>query len=90
MFKGKRKSGGQQIGCGFLIWTGIGLLSLFVINNLIIKVLFSTNLQNTDERLFQATQFILPISLLFVEYWFLDWLVSTFRRFFSRSSGDLD
>jgi hypothetical protein len=86
----KRKSGGQQIGCGFLAWTGLGLLILFVINNTIVKILFSANLQNTDERLFQAAQFLLPIGMLFVEYWLFDSLKLTIRRLRPGRSKDSD
>lgn len=88
MLKQKRKSGSQQVGCSFFLWTGIGLLTLFLINNMIIRILFSANLQNTDERVMQAAQFLLPIGMLLVEYWFLDWLKESIGNLRSRNTGD--
>jgi hypothetical protein len=81
MFKRKRKVASHQIGCGYLFGTGFILLILFVLNNAIVRALFSANIQETDERLFQAAQFLLPIGMLLVEYWILDGMVDSFRNF---------
>jgi hypothetical protein len=80
MFKRKRKAGRQQIGCGFLMGTGIVLLILFIVNNLIVRALFSVNLEEVDERLFQAAQFLLPIGMLLVQYWLFDWMMMAIRK----------
>lgn len=61
------------------------MLILFVINNAIVRALFSVNLEEMDERLFQAAQFVLPIGMLLVEYWMFDWLASAVRKFRSKN-----
>jgi hypothetical protein len=72
----------------FLFWTGFGLLTLFIINNMMIRVLFSANPETADQRLIQAAQFLLPIGMLLVEYWFLDWLLISIRSIRFRGRDD--
>lgn len=88
MFKPKRKSANQHVGCLFLFWTGLGLLTLFIFNNMVIRILFSVSTDSTDQRLFQAAQFLLPIGMLLVEYWLIDWLVISIRSIRSRGADD--
>ena len=78
MFANKRKSAAQRIGCGFLLGTGAVVLTLLVLNNLFVRTFFGENLTGLDERIFQAAQFVLPIVMIFVQFWFYDWW--TMRR----------
>ncbi len=78
MFTTKRKSASQRIGCGFLLGTGAVVLTLLVLNNLFVRMFFGVNLTGMDERVFQAAQFVLPIVMIFIQFWFYDWW--TMRR----------
>lgn len=68
-----RKQRGQEIGCGFLLSIGLLIVLLLVINGLFVRAFFSVNLAGIDERLFQAAQFVLPILMIFLEFWCFDW-----------------
>lgn len=70
----KRKGAPLKAGCGFLLLNGIFLVSLFLINNLLVKLLFSLRSEEADERLLQAGQLLLPLALLFLQLWLIDWL----------------
>lgn len=78
MFATKRKPASQRIGCGFLLGTGTVVLILLVLNNLFVRMFFGVNLTGLDERVFQAAQFVLPIVMIFIQFWFYDWW--TMRR----------
>jgi hypothetical protein len=68
-----RKQRGQEIGCGFVLGTGLVIVLLLVINGLFVRAFFSVNLADIDERFFQAAQFVLPILMIFLEFWCFDW-----------------
>lgn len=61
-----------------MLATGAVILGLLLINSIFVRLFFGVNLANLDERVFQAIQFILPIVMLFIEFWFWDWF--TFYR----------
>lgn len=61
-----------QLGCGFLLSTGIVLLVLLWLNTVFVKTFFAANLAKIDERVFNAAQFMLPIILIFIEFWIYD------------------
>jgi len=73
-FGRKRKGNPLRAGCGFLLLNGIFLVSLFLINNLLVKLLFSLRSEEADERLLQAGQLLMPLGLLFLQLWIIDWL----------------
>ncbi|MDG1873365.1 MAG: hypothetical protein P8J27_05615 [Mariniblastus sp.] len=70
MAKSKRTSG--QLGCGFILLSGIRLIVLLVANVLFVRAFFSANLSGLDDRVFQAAQFVLPIIMIFIEFWLYD------------------
>ncbi len=68
--KSKRTSG--QLGCGFMLLSGIVLIVLLIINAFFVRTFFKSNLSGIDDRVFQAAQFVLPILMIFIEFWFYD------------------
>jgi hypothetical protein len=83
-----RKNRGQEIGCGFLLGIGVVIVMLLVINGLFVQAFFSVNLAGIDERLFQAAQFILPVLMIFLEFWCFDWF--RFRHLARRERKEND
>jgi hypothetical protein len=71
MAKSKRRSNGQH-GCGFMILSGLALIALLSLNMAFVRLFFSINLTNVDERAFQAAQFVLPILMIAIEFWIYD------------------
>ena len=70
----------HAIGCGFLLGTGLVILTLLTLNSIFVQIFFSVNLAGIDERFFQAAQFVLPIVMIFIEFWFYDWFTFYRRR----------
>ncbi len=60
--------------------TGFVLLSLFVLNHLVVRMLFSVQMAEIDARLVQAAQFALPIGMLLAQLVILDRLVNWLRK----------
>ena len=52
--------------------TGLVLIFLLVCNILFVKAFFASNLAGFDDRIFQASQFILPFFLIFLQFWIYD------------------
>ncbi|MFK7767697.1 MAG: hypothetical protein AB8B55_10790 [Mariniblastus sp.] len=77
----QRRSG--QLGCGFVLSTGLLLIALLVINAYFVRTFFRTEVTGIDERIFQAAQFVLPILMIFIELWIYDLIVNR-----NRISGD--
>ena len=48
--------------------SGVILVLLLVANVFFVRTFFSANLSGLDDRFFQASQFMLPIILIFIEY----------------------
>lgn len=78
MAKIRSKSTGQ-LGCGFLLGTGLMLIILLCVNWWFVKTFFSINLARIDERVFNAAQFMLPVGMIFIEYWIYDAIRDYFR-----------
>ena len=78
MFRKHRHHRKQQTGCLFLFTTGLTIITLLVLNTLFVRIFFSVNLSGIDDRIFQAAQFVLPILMIFIEFWFYD--LFTYRR----------
>jgi uncharacterized membrane protein YhdT len=72
MSKSKAKRASGQLGCGFILFSGIILITLLVVNAFFVRTFFKSNLSGIDDRVFQAAQFILPIILVFIEFWIYD------------------
>ena len=68
--KQARNSG--QLGCGFMFLSGFALIALLIANVIFVKAFFSANLSGLDDRFFQAAQFVLPIVMIFIEFWLYD------------------
>ena len=79
MFGFKRRQNTQQIGCGFMLLTGLVTCLLLVLNGLFVRLFFSINLSGIDDNVFQAAQFVLPVVMIFIEFWFYD-LITLRRR----------
>jgi len=56
--------------------SGLVLVLLLIVNVFFVRAFFSANLSGLDDRLFQASQFVLPIILIFIEYRIYDALFS--------------
>jgi hypothetical protein len=59
-------------GCWYAAKTGLILIFLLVCNILLIRAAFAGALSGTDNRAFQATQFILPFFMIFLQFWIYD------------------
>ena len=62
----------QPSGCFYVAKTGLVLIFLLVCNIMLIRAFFRGALSDTDNRVFQATQFILPFFLIFLQFWTYD------------------
>ncbi len=87
MSKAKPKSKPAQsrstgsLGCGFIAINGLVLIILLVANIFFVRAFFSTNLSGLDDRFFQASQFMLPIIMIFIEYWLFDFFRGNQRKY---------
>ena len=72
MFKRRKASTSNNIGCGYMFTTGFLIVFLLVMNAIIVRTFLSANLANVDERINQASQFVLPVAMIFFEFWFYD------------------
>jgi hypothetical protein len=75
----KRRRQPSQTGCFFLLTTGLVLIGLLIINSMFVRTFFGANYIRIDQRVFGAMQFILPIVLIFIEFWIYDAVVDFFR-----------
>lgn len=66
-----------SLGCGYIAMSGVVLVLLLVANVFFVRAFFSANLSGLDDRIFQASQFMLPIILIFIEYRIYDALFRT-------------
>ena len=58
----------SSLGCGHIAMIGLVLVLLLIANVFFVRAFFSANLSGLDDRLFQASQFLLPILMIFIEY----------------------
>jgi len=58
----------SSLGCGYIAMSGLVLTLLLVVNVFFVRAFFSANLSGLDDRFFQASQFMLPIVMIFIEY----------------------
>ena len=75
MAKSNRRKPGQ-LGCGFILSSGLVLILLLVVNAFIVRTFFGLNLAGVDDRVFQAAQFVLPIIMIAIQYWIYDQIVN--------------
>ncbi|MEL7497560.1 MAG: hypothetical protein AAFN77_08115 [Planctomycetota bacterium] len=75
----KTRSKLAGVGCGFLFFTGLMLILLLGMNWFFVKTFFASNLARIDERVFNAAQFMLPIIMIFIEFWIYDAIRDYFR-----------
>ena len=61
-----------------MLMTSVAVIALLIANGLFVRFFFGSNLADVNDNLFQAAQFVLPIVMIFIEFWFYDWF--TFRR----------
>lgn len=78
MHKRPPKTGSPNIGCVFLVGIGATISLLLFLNSLFVRFFFGVNLAGIDDRVFQAIQFVLPIVMIFIQFWIYDWW--TLRR----------
>jgi len=62
-----------------LLTTGLTLIGLLILNFFFVRTFFSSNSMNIDMGVFNAIQFVLPILLVFIEFWIYDAMVDFFR-----------
>lgn len=80
-----RQSG--QIGCGFILLSGIVLIGLLILNAFFVRTFFKSNFSGIDDRIFQAAQFVLPIIMIFIEYWIFDQIFNR-KKFLTEPDSD--
>lgn len=59
--------------------TGLVLIGLLIVNSFFVRTFFSSNDLNIDPGFFNAIQFVLPILMIFIEFWAYDLVVDFFR-----------
>ena len=74
MAKSKSKQRSGQLGCRFIAISAIVLVAMLIGNMIFVRAFFSANLSGLDDRIFQAAQFVLPIVMIFIEFWVYDLL----------------
>ena len=52
--------------------SGFVLIAMLIANVLFVKAFFAANLSGLDDRVFKAAQFVLPIIMIFIEFWIYD------------------
>lgn len=56
-----------------MFMTGMLICALLLINALLVKAFLLTgNLERIDVRISQAAQFVMPIAMIFVQFWIFD------------------
>ena len=59
--------------------TGLVLIGLLILNALFVRTFFGANYIRMDNRVFSAVQFIMPLVMIFIEFWIYDAIVDFFR-----------
>ncbi len=81
MFFHRRKHPRPKSGCGYILFQGIVIAVLLVINSLFVKTFWLADKNWGEEiRISQALQFILPIILILAQLWLLDLLTARFTK----------
>ena len=70
----------SSLGCGYVAMRGLILILLLLANVYFVRAFFSANLSGLDDRFFQASQFMMPIIMIFIEYRIYDALFSKPRN----------
>ena len=77
----RRRKPRPNNGCGFILFQGIVICLLLVINSLFVKTFWLVDKNWGEEiRISQALQFILPILLILAQLWLFDLLTARFTR----------
>ena len=72
-----------------MLMTGMLTCALLLINALLVKAfLLTSNLERMDVRISQAAQFVMPIAMIFVQFWVFD--LMTLKRNNRRIEADAD
>ena len=69
----------SQTGCFFLLTTGLMLIGLLIANTFFVRTFFRSNHLNLDAGFFNALKFVLPLVMIFIEFWTYDTVVDFFR-----------
>lgn len=78
--KSKSHTKASGAGCVYVFGLGIMIVALLVFNAWIVEVFLTANNElNLDVRITQAAQFVLPVIMIFVQFWVFDLLVDYFR-----------
>lgn len=76
-----KRLAGAGLGCGYIIRIGFLLVTLLLINGLLVMILLKNNEGlSADLRIKQTLQFVLPVGLIFVEFWLFDFFRQLSRR----------
>ena len=79
--KTKRSNARARAGCGYILGLGILICALLFINSMIVEKLIESNESlELDKRITQAAQFIVPLVLIFFQFWFFDFAAGFFRK----------
>lgn len=65
-----------KLGCGFLLGLGGMICVLFVLNLMFVKAFVVANFPGIDFRYSQAAYSIMPVLLIFFEFWLYDLITS--------------
>ncbi len=82
MWQWKRRAVSQStgLGCGYIVRMGLLLMVLLVVNSVLVMMLLQSNeVFAADLRIKQTLQFVLPVGLIFVEFWLFDLIRRTSR-----------
>ena len=74
-----RKSGTRSYGCSMIAVTGLVTILLLVINTGLVRAVLREGELRIDPRAAQPLQFMLPLVLIFVEFWIFDSLARLLR-----------
>ena len=55
-----------------MLTIGLLICLLLVVNALIVRSFLNANLSNADPRIVQAAQFVVPVLMIYFEFWFFD------------------
>lgn len=76
-----KRMAGAGLGCGYIIRIGLLLVALLFVNGLLVMIFLNNNESlSADLRVKQTLQFVLPVGLIFVEFWLFDFLRQLSRR----------
>ncbi len=77
MYQGKPRK--PNSGCAYVLMIGIIVIGLFIFNMLVVRSIFAA-LPSDKQQVRQFIELVLPIAMVFIEFWIFDFLTDMLDR----------